>query len=72
METAKHEVKVNYKVQSDCAVLWSEVTIAIIIITHNPGVSLLQNRRLGACPTSGERKNKKENKIKEIQGGGRS
>ena len=64
MEPAKQGVKVNDKVQSDCA-LCCCVTI-VIIITHNPGVTLLQNRGLCACPVSSERKNKKKNKIKEI------
>ena len=45
---AKHEVKVNDKVQSDSA-----AATIVIIISHNPGVSLLQNGRLCACTTAG-------------------
>ena len=66
MEAAKHEVKVNVKVQSDCTVPWQYL---VIIITHNPGLTLLQNWWIPPCTDPDERKNKKENQIKEISRG---
>ena len=66
MEAAKHEVKVNAKVQSDCTVPRQYL---VIIITHNPGLTLLQNWWIPPCTDPDERKNKKENQIKEISRG---